>query len=140
MDDLKKTSDPKNYYEDDYFEKKRHDRRKGRDKISSLISYGTMIGWVLWLIGMMLVDRASPPLETFFDRFFGVRVRVYWEASLLLWYFVIMTILSIFSLSSLTFNLIHHRRTKDKYKISIILLAIASLGSIIFYVIFWLLT
>ncbi len=117
---------------------RRGERRRGPDVWFKMISWLSFIGWLLMLIALVLFDLAKPQMMTFFDRFFHVSFASVWNYQLTLYIFFVMIAGFFLSLIGLTINAKRHRRKKDKYSLSLILLGIVSFMGAAFYLIrFW---
>lgn len=82
---------------------------------------------------VLLLAQAKPPTETFFDRYFGVPLRSWWDPTLTPHIFTFMVIGLAGSLAGLLFNLLRSRRRDDEFLVSLVLLAGFSALGIILY-------
>ncbi len=118
---------------------KRGERRSGPDVWFKMISWLSVIGWVLMLISLVLFDLAKPHMITFFDRFFHVSGVSIWDYQMTLYIFYIMIFGVILSVIGLLINAKRHRRKRDRYSLSLVLLGVVSLLGAAFYMFrFWL--
>ena len=46
------------------------DRRAGTDSWIKAITWLGVAGWFLMFIALLIIEKAKPQMETFFDRFF----------------------------------------------------------------------
>ncbi len=117
---------------------RRGERRRGPDVWRKMISWLSVIGWILMLVALVLFDLAKPHMMTFFDRFFHVSGATVWNYQLTLYIFFVMVAGFVISVSGLLINARRHRRKKDHYSLSLMLLGIVSLLGAVYYMFrFW---
>lgn len=112
-----------------------NDRRRKKDWVSRAVPIISIIGWATAIFALFLLDRASPPMDNFFSRFFGVTLRTAWNASLLRTALVILILVFVVCVVGFLFNMTRMRRKSDKYNKSIITLGILALVGIVFFLI-----
>ncbi len=117
---------------------RRGERRSGPDVWFKMISWLSVIGWILMVIALVLFDVAKPHMLTFFDRFFHVSAATVWDYQLTLYIFFVMVAGFLISAIGLLINARRHRRKKDHFSLSLMLLGIVSLFGAVFYLLrFW---
>jgi hypothetical protein len=116
------------YKRDEYY-----DRRKGPDLWVKLVNWLGILAWGIMFFIIAITDRAKPPMETFFDRFFKVQVRQTWDFGLLQYALYLMITLCVLCVIGLVINSRRHRRKNDRYSISLFLMMGLGIFSIIMY-------
>lgn len=116
---------------------KRHEkvpeRRKGSGPLLKIISLFGFISWVLMLPVLVLVQKAKPEIETFFDRWINLEVNSTWDLTLFRYAFYLMLIIMLLSLFGLALNALRMRRKTDSWRVNLILVFLLSLSGIIYY-------
>lgn len=116
------------YKRDEYY-----DRRRGPDLWVKLVNWLGILAWAIMFFIIAITDRAKPPMETFFDRFFKVQVRQTWDFGLLRYALYLMITLCVLCVFGLVVNSRRHRRKNDRYSISLFLMMGLGIFSIIMY-------
>ena len=111
------------------------ERRRGPDIVLKTVWWIVGISWVLSAAVFLITGQARPQNETFFDRFFDVTVRDYWDENLLAYAFVILLMNFIVCVVGFILNLLRQKRKADKISKSIIILGTISLAGIIWYLV-----
>lgn len=109
------------------------ERRRKRDLVWRAARWLAVAGWAAMVAAVLLLAQAKPPTETFFDRYFGVPLRSWWDPTLTPHIFTFMVIGLAGSLAGLLFNLLRSRRRDDEFLVSLVLLAGFSALGIILY-------
>jgi len=109
------------------------ERRKGPDIIVKTVWVVSAVSWLLIIIALAFAQKAAPEIETFFDRYLGKTVRSYWDENSLRYAFIIFIINFIICVAGFILNMKRKRRKTDKVSKSIILLGLASLFGILWY-------
>lgn len=109
------------------------ERRKGPDIIVKSVWAVSAISWLLIIFALAFADKARPQSETFFDRYLGKTARSFWDENLLRYAFIIFIINLVVCIIGFVLNMQRQRRKTDKISKSIILLGIASLSGILWY-------
>lgn len=107
------------------------ERRKGPDFWTKFINWIGYLAWFIEIAIIMLADRAKPPVETFFDRYFSIKLRSGWDTDVMTSAFYLMIVLFIICIITLYINSKRHRRKTDRYNHSVIILSILSFAGII---------
>ena len=101
--------------------------RKGPDLILRMIDIISVILWGFIIVNFAIIMIAKPVCETFFDRFFSIKVRDYWDTYLLQFSLVLSLIQLLISEFSLFLNSKRLKRKGDRLRISIIVSIFISL-------------
>lgn len=112
----------------------RKNRRKGQDVWLKLIQWIGIISWVLMVPLLVLMDRAKPQFETFFDRYFDIQVESGWDYEIFRYAFYLMIFLMVLSGTGLLINKTRHKRKDDFYRMNLIIILILSILGIIYYI------
>ena len=101
------------------------ERRKQKDFWSKLLVFLNAFAWILVIIILFVFHRAQPEFESFFDRFYQIKLRTTWDVSYIynLLYMVICTIP--ISFIGLGISLFRARRKSDS-KIAFVCMGIVS--------------
>ena len=105
-------------------------RRRGPDFLIRLMEALGVFGWLLMFVALLVVGKAKPQVETFFDRHYHIALRTAWDESLIDYLCYVMLFGLCLSVSGLIINRKRHRRKGDEYRISLILVGIISLAGI----------
>lgn len=109
-----------------------NDRRQGPDFWARYVRVAGILVWGLILLIFLLIERAQPRSETFFDRLLSVDVSATWDT----YFLTIVVFLSlaqlIFATVSVLINLTRHRRKTDKLSKSLLVATFISLVIIAF--------
>jgi len=109
------------------------DRRQGPDLLCKAIRAIGLFCSLLLVLSLLLIDRAKPRIETFFDRLLGVHLRTNWDNYLLEINLYVVAVILLLSLSGLLVNSFRTRRKSDHYSRTLLLLTIISSLAIIFF-------
>lgn len=112
-----------------------NDRRRKKDWVSRAVPIISIIGWAIALVSLFLLDRASPPQDNFFARFFGLTLRTAWNTSLLRMALFFLILVFVVCIVGFFLNMTRMRRKSDKYNKSIIALGVVALLGIIYFLI-----
>ncbi|ABA89724.1 hypothetical protein Pcar_2485 [Syntrophotalea carbinolica DSM 2380] len=109
----------------------REDRRRGPDIRVRSLRYLALAGWTALIICFFIFGRAKPQVETFFDRYYDIHLRLYWDTAWLrplLWLLVAGLVVS---LAGLLVNSRRHRRRSDEWRVSLVLPALCCIAGIL---------
>ena len=106
--------------------------RKGPDLILRMIDIISVVLWGFIIVNFAIIMFAKPMGDTFFDRFFSIKVRDYWDASLLQFSLILSLAQLFLSVFSLYLNSKRLKRKGDRIRISIIASIFVSLFICIF--------
>jgi hypothetical protein len=101
------------------------------------VKWTGIVSWIVLFSIMLITDMAKPPIETFFDRMFNVKLRTYWDTGLIRLALVFMVVLFLLSVAGIIANSMRHRRKTDRYNKSVIFSATASFIGILFYIFYF---
>ncbi len=110
------------------------ERRRGPDVVVKAVWWIVGISWLLIIAALTFTDQARPQTESFFDRFFGVSVRDYWNEDLLLYGFCILLFNLAVCIIGFALNIMRQKRKTDKISKSIIVLGAITLSGILWYI------
>ena len=111
------------------------DRRKRPNWIVRIVSTVAILGWISAFIALLLIDRASPAQENFITRILNVNVASYWNSSLLRGAFIATLISVIACVLGIILNVAFHRRKTDRYSKMLIIITVASIVLLVFYLV-----
>lgn len=109
----------------------RVDRRSGPDVWERSLRYLALAGWAVLAVSFLIYGRAKPQPETFFDRYYGISLRLCWDMAWvrpLLWSLLTGLVIAI---SGLVVNMRRHRRRTDEWRISLLLLSLCCVAGIV---------
>lgn len=109
-------------------------RRHGDDKLIKRLNVITLITWAFSIITLYMIFFARPPVESVFYKWHKTRLGGAWDEFMLQNSIFFMVICFILSITGLVINKFRHKRKTDKYRVSLIILAILSLVGIIFHI------
>jgi len=109
------------------------EKRKGPDLLLKAIKVLSFVAWLLMLVVILLVEKAKPEPETFFDRWMDLSTQQGWNLDLYHSAFLLM--LSVMSLAflGLVFNSVRRRRKTDSWRVNLILVFIMALVGSVHY-------
>lgn len=110
--------------------------RKGPDLILRIIDIISVVLWGFIIVNFAIIMLAKPVGETFFDRFFSIKVRDYWDSYLLQFSLILSLTQLLISVFSLFLNSKRLKRKDDRIRISILLSILISLFVCIFLTVF----
>lgn len=105
-------------------------RRNGRFWVVFL-RFFNWLSVILILVILILTERARPQFESFFDRFYGLKLRVDWDMEFVSYVVWCSVAGSVFSLLGLIMSLARARRKTDPKRIPLILIGIVSLVGLV---------
>ena len=108
-------------------------RHRRRDPLLLALRWLSLVGWLALLAALFVLAEARPPVETFFERWYGLRLRSSWNLDLARYIFYLMLLGLGTSLTGLVINSRRLRRRGDEWRVSLILVAIISLLGLIRY-------
>ncbi len=95
------------------------DRRKTNDFWAKLLFFLNIGAWLLLLLILLVFNRAQPEFETFFDRFYHLKLRTDWDYQYLYYLVHIVSFGIIFCVSGLVLSIFRGRRKTDHKRILI---------------------
>lgn len=110
------------------------ERRKRTDWISRTVTICSIVGWIAIFIMTIFLDRAQPPGQDFFTRFFKAGpLRTSWNSGMLRISLAILILVFFICVIGLVCNLMRRKRKSDKIrKSNIILMGITVVGIALF--------
>jgi len=116
-------------------EKRPPNRRKQADWVVKAATALSIIAWVVAIIVVFVLDIASPERVDFFTHVWGGDVRTGWDMDLLPIAFLMLIISLVCCIAAFLFNMMRMRRKTDKYRKSVIIMGVISLGAIVFFIV-----
>lgn len=112
------------------------DRRRRKDPVLWIISVFGVVSWTLLVPSLLLIEKARPQLETFFDRVLELEVRASWDETAYLYAFFLMLLVLLVSGFGLILNVFfRNRRKTDSIRINLVLVFLISLLGVVMYVV-----
>jgi uncharacterized membrane protein YhaH (DUF805 family) len=112
-------------------------RQRRSDPLLLVLRWLSVTGWLILLAALLVLAEAKPPVETFFDRWYDLRMRSSWNLELARYIFYLMLLGLGTSLSGLALNSRRLRRKNDEWRVSLILVAVICLLGLIRYLTFF---
>jgi len=109
------------------------DRRKKPDALCKWLEIASIAVWIILFCVLIFLEDARPQIETFFDRFFEIKVRDAWDYNNLDTAFYLLVFLLLFSAFSIFLNSKRLKRSTDRIRKSFIISLIGSVIGIIIY-------
>jgi hypothetical protein len=113
----------------------RTDRREGPDLWIKLLTWSGLSSGVSLIAAMFVAALAKPEVETFFDRFYDLRLRRSWDLELLHYIFYLLLFCLLSSIGGLMINSRRKRRKNDQIRASLIVMLCISIFGLIQYLI-----
>ncbi len=111
------------------------DRRKGPDLWIRLLTWSGLLSGVSLVAALFITALAKPEVETFFDRFYNLRLRRTWDMELMHYIFYLLLICLFSSIGGLVINSRRKRRKDDHTRASLIVMLCISLFGLVQYLI-----
>lgn len=115
----------------------RVERRKRPDFLVKWVKWTGLISWCILIPGLYFVEKARPPMETFFDRLLEIETRQFWDVEYIDIAFYLMAALFILSMVSIIINSRRLKRKGDRLSPSLSINAALSMIGIAVYFIFF---
>ncbi|WP_027850391.1 hypothetical protein [Marinospirillum insulare] len=109
------------------------EKRKGPDLLIKAIRGLSLITWVLMLVIIILVEKAKPDPETFFDRWMNLSTQQGWDLDLYRSAFFLMLSVMLLACSGLLLNSFRRRRKTDSWRVNLVLVFLMALAGSIHY-------
>ena len=113
----------------------RIDRRKGPDLWIKMLTWSGLISGISLVAALFITAMAKPQVETFFDRFYNLRLRRSWDMDLMNYIFYLLLLCLACSLGGLIINSRRRRRKEDYIRASLIVMLCISLFGLFGYLI-----
>jgi len=115
---------------------RRHiERRKGSDLWLRLLTWSGLVSGISLFAVLIITAMAKPQVETFFDRFYNLRLRRSWDMDLMNYIFYLLLLCLVCSLGGLIINSRRRRRKEDHICASLIVMLCTSLFGLALYLI-----
>lgn len=102
------------------------DRRQKKDAWATILVILNIIVWIFLLIILFLFHNAQPEFETFFDRFYQLDIRTFWQVNYI--YLLIYFIISGLAISTIGMIICQFRaRRQNDHCGSLIIMVVVSL-------------
>lgn len=109
------------------------ERRQKKDWVVRSVNVIAVIGWICALAAWLYIDKAKPETENFFTRWFNLKIRGYWDITLLRKSIGALLISFVTCVIGFFFNMSRHHRKTDRYNKSILILGAITFIMIIFF-------
>ncbi len=103
------------------------ERRRRSDIWVKLLHFFNFLSWILIAVIFIVFERAKPQFQSFFDRFYHLKLRTNWDfkfVDYLLWILVAGIIISIFGF---LLSFVRSRRKDDRNQAGLIIMGVLSL-------------
>lgn len=108
------------------------ERRQGPDLLCKGFSWLAILGWLLFIAGLVLAHYASPDLETGLVRYWDINIRADWQPQLTQYLRYLLWAAIVSSGLSLLLNKMRLRRRGDHLHFNIIILLLSSVGLLLY--------
>ncbi|WP_020675328.1 hypothetical protein [Geopsychrobacter electrodiphilus] len=109
------------------------DRREGPDLWIKLLTGSGLLSGVSLVAALFVTARAKPEVETFFDRFYDLRLQKSWDLELMEYICYLLLICLFSSLGGLLINSRRKRRKADHIWSSLIFMSCVSVFGLLAY-------
>ncbi len=107
------------------------DRRKGPDLWLKLLTWSGLASGISLVAALFLTAVAKPEVETFFDRFYNLKLRRSWDMELVQYIFFLLLLCFLLSITGLVINSRRKRRKEDHIRASLVVMLGVSLFGLI---------
>lgn len=111
------------------------DRRKGPDLWIKLLTWSGLVSGISLVAVLFITAVAKPQVETFFDRFYNLRLRRTWDMELMDYIFYLLLLCLFCSLGGLVINSRRKRRKDDHTRASLIVMLCISIFGLVQYLV-----
>ncbi|PID28200.1 MAG: hypothetical protein CSB55_05945 [Candidatus Cloacimonadota bacterium] len=112
-------------------------RVRKKDKWIYILNFLGIFSWVLLILCTFLYSAAAPEKSNFYDIRFNKNIRTVWDYGILEYLFRVLILGLGISSIGLIINLNRHSRKTDRYRISLIILNVASIFGLFLYVFYF---
>ena len=112
------------------------ERRGKKDVWTRLLTLFNVLSWVVIVLILIVTERAKPEFESFFDRFYRLDIRTWWDIEFVRYLFWLAFAGSIMSSIGLLLSVTRARRRDDAGRFGLLLMGLFSvlgLGGIVFF-------
>ncbi|MFH1154501.1 MAG: hypothetical protein V1793_11865 [Pseudomonadota bacterium] len=113
------------------------DRRRKKDIWAWLLTGFNVLSWIIILAIVYVTGRAKPEFESFFDRFYHLDIRVWWDLDLIRYLLYLAVGGAVLCCIGLMLSLIRARRRDDRGRIPILFMGIVSATGLICVLVFF---
>ncbi|WP_429884745.1 hypothetical protein [Geoalkalibacter halelectricus] len=110
----------------------RIERRRRPDIWVRSLEWLAVGSWLVLFLALLLVAKAKPQVETFFERYYNLPLDPYWNLELLGYLQGLMVLGLALSVLGLFINWRRSRRAEDQCCVSLIILGVISLVGLVF--------
>jgi hypothetical protein len=110
----------------------KYERRQGPDILCRAFGWLAIMGWLLFIAGLVVAHYASPELDTGLVRYWGIEVRSDWHPRLTVYLQYLLWAAACVSGLSLILNRLRLRRRGDHLHFNIIILLLSSIGLLLY--------
>ncbi|MDP5143392.1 hypothetical protein ORJ00_11610 [Rheinheimera baltica] len=110
----------------------KYERRQGPDLLCRAFSILAVLGWLLFIAGMVVAHYASPELDTGLVRYWDIDIRSVWHPRLTAYLQYLLWAAAIVSAISLVLNRARLRRRGDHLHFNIVMLLLGSIGLLLY--------
>ena len=107
-----------------------YDRRKKKDGLAKILTLFNCLAWIMILLVLITTECAKPQFETFFDRFYGLHLRTYWDIDFLQYLMWVSIFGILMSFLGIMLNFNRARRKRDSSILHISVMGIVSLAAL----------
>ncbi len=111
------------------------ERRKGPDLWIKLLTWSGITSGISLVAVLFITAVAKPQVETFFDRFYNLRLRRSWDMELMQYIFYLLLLCFFSSIIGLIINSRRKRRKDDHTRASLIVMLAISIFGLVQYLI-----
>lgn len=109
------------------------DRRKGPDLLIKLLTWSGALSGASLVAALFVTALAKPQVETFFDRFYHLKLRRSWDMDLMHYIFLLLLLCLFSSAGGLIINSRRKRRKDDYVRASLVVMLLISLFGLFLY-------
>ena len=109
------------------------ERREGPDLWIKLLTWSGLLSGASLVATLLITAVAKPEIETFFDRFYDLRLRRTWDLELMQYLFYLLLLCFFSSIGGLIINSKRKRRKHDHTRTSLIVMLCISIFGLVQY-------
>ena len=109
------------------------ERREGPDLWIKLLTWSGLLSGISLVGALFITAVAKPEIETFFDRFYDLRLRRTWDLELMQYLFYLLLLCFFSSIGGLIINSKRKRRKNDHTRASLIVMLCISIFGLVQY-------
>lgn len=108
-----------------------------KNSFIKFIMWLNIISWITAYVSIMVIDRARPPFESFFNRLKNMPLRKTWDGNIMHYAFYLLCFLFILCILSIILNIIAYKKNAYKFRFTPFFLSLCSLAGIVAYFIYF---